>query len=73
MHIDDIILPHVNLDVHEMENEIMDALFVHTFTMKDTHCNQLLSEGTMLVKFNLKPVGLTITFSSHVGLPGPLH
>ncbi len=67
VHIDDIILHHLSPDRHDIEIEIMDAFVGHNFTIDDTLERQLLAEGTKLVKFNLKPTGLTATFSSYAG------
>ena len=48
------------------EIEIMDAFRHHNLIIYDTLQQQLLAEGTKLVKFNLKPTGHTTTSLSHI-------
>ncbi|KAF0024609.1 hypothetical protein F2P81_023411 [Scophthalmus maximus] len=51
---------------YDWEIEIMDAFQGHNLTLDDTLQQQLLIEGTKLVKFSLKPAGLTTTFTSRL-------
>ncbi|KAF0037914.1 hypothetical protein F2P81_010788 [Scophthalmus maximus] len=53
-------------DSPELEIEIMDAFQGHNLTIEDALQQQLLVEGTKLVKFSLKPTGLTTTFTSRL-------
>lgn len=46
------------------EIEIIDAFRGHNLTIDDTLQQQLLAEWTKLVKFSLKPSGLTTAYSS---------
>lgn len=66
VHIDDIILHHLSPDKHDTEIEILDAFVGHNFTIDDTLHSQIMAEGTKLLKFILKPSGLTATFSNHL-------
>lgn len=50
----------------------MDAFIGHNLTIDDTLQQQLLMEGTKLVKFSLKPTGLTTTLSNHSSRSSPL-
>ena len=59
IHIDDMILHHLNPDRYDGEIEIMDAFQGHNLTIDDTLQQQLLVEGTKLVKISLKRTGLT--------------
>lgn len=72
VHIADMILHHLSPDRHDTKIDIMDAFISHNLTIDDTLQQQLLVEGTKLVKFSLKPTGLTTTFSSHFSRSSPL-
>ena len=73
IHFGDIVLHHLNSDQHDTEIEIMDAFRGHNVTIDDTLQQQLLAEGTKVVKFSLKPSGLTTAYSSHKSLPYQEH
>uniref|UniRef100_A0A8D3CNJ3 Uncharacterized protein n=1 Tax=Scophthalmus maximus TaxID=52904 RepID=A0A8D3CNJ3_SCOMX len=66
LHIEDIVLHHLGPERYDSEIEIMDAFQGHNLTTEDTLQQQLLVEGTTLVKFSLQPTGLTTTFTSHL-------
>ncbi|KAK9525317.1 hypothetical protein VZT92_013367 [Zoarces viviparus] len=66
VHINDIVLHHLNPDTHDVDIEIMDAFKGHNLTINDNIQQQLLTEGTKLVQFSLKPTGLTTTLFSHL-------
>eukprot|EP00064_Thunnus_orientalis_P026105 superscaffoldBa00015339_g26578 len=73
IHFGDIVLHHLNPDQHDTEIEIMDAFRGHNLTIDDTLQQQLLAEGTKLVKFSLKPSGLTTAYFSHTSSPSQEH
>lgn len=67
VHIADTVLLHFSPDRHDTETEMMDAFRGHNLTTDNTLSQQLLAEGTKVVKFSLKLTGLTTTLSNHVG------
>lgn len=50
-----------------MEIEIMDAFKGHNLTIDYALQQQFFTEGTKMVKFSLRPIGLTTTFLRHIG------
>lgn len=69
VHIQDIILHHLDPDRHDAEIEIMDAFVGQNLTTKGDIQQQLLAEGTKTVKFKVRPNGLTTTVCGQTGRP----
>ncbi|XP_051565842.1 uncharacterized protein LOC127447811 [Myxocyprinus asiaticus] len=67
VHIADIVLHHLSPERHDSEIEMMDAFRGHNLTIDDTLQQQLLAEGTKLVKFSLKSTGVTTKFFNRIG------
>ena len=65
VHIQDIILHHLDPDRHDVEIEIMDTFVGQNLTTEDDIQQQLLAEGTKTVKFNVRLHGHTTTVSGH--------
>lgn len=66
VHVADVALHHLSPDRHDTEIEMMDAFRGHNLTIDNTLQQQLLAEGTKIVKFSLKSTGLSTTFSNHI-------
>lgn len=62
VHIDHVILHHLDCECHEVDTEILDAFKGHDFSIDTSLHQQLLVERTKVVKFSLKPAGLTASF-----------
>lgn len=65
VHIDDVVLHHLDSERHEVDIEILDAFKGHNLSIDISLHQQLLVEGTKVVKFSLKPAGLTTSFARH--------
>ncbi|XP_070402000.1 uncharacterized protein [Nothobranchius furzeri] len=61
VHLENLALHHLNLEQHDSEIEIMDAFQGYNFTIDLEIDQQLLIEGTKLVKFTQTPRELTLT------------
>ncbi|KAM3612667.1 uncharacterized protein V6R79_012474 [Siganus canaliculatus] len=59
LHIDDLVLHHLSPDRYDSDIEIMDAFQGHNLSISPVLQQQLLAEGTKVIKFSLKPTGLT--------------
>ncbi|KAG9331603.1 hypothetical protein JZ751_018654 [Albula glossodonta] len=58
IHIEDIVLHHLNPERYDTEIEMVDAFRGHSLVLDYTLQQQLLSEGTKTVKFSLDQTGL---------------
>lgn len=69
VHIQDIILHHLDPDRHDVEIEIMDTFVGQNLTTEDDIQQQLLAEGTKTVKFNVRLHGhTTSSLTRHIRL-----
>lgn len=59
VHINVIVLYHLNLDRYDLEIQIIDTFVIHSFTISKS--NSSLKELNFRLKFSLKPTGFSHT------------